>query len=206
MYRQVPKCETSNQYWINVDPTIIQHWFDVQCFCSANFPTNTIRSTKVGSMRAQRLRRWSSIEPTLVGCIVFAGSGLLYLVLMGTHSDTQMLITRIYGCTLYTCIVVFVDCVDHPAVLWTQQARYWTKIRGLTGEPGYWLTAESTNRQYVQTGSYRDRERLALDVDPTRVSDRNTVWTLLRVLVSEAFWKLLYQFSDCSELLSYFFI
>ena len=36
-------------------------------------PANTGHSPKVGSMLAQRLRRWSNIEPTLDECFVFAG-------------------------------------------------------------------------------------------------------------------------------------
>ena len=40
---------------------------------TCHIPANTRHSPNVGSMLAQRRRRWASIEATLVQCFVFAG-------------------------------------------------------------------------------------------------------------------------------------
>ena len=53
-------------------PAMHQHWLKVCCLLGAACPVISIRSPKVDSMLAQRLRRWANIEPTLGERLLFA--------------------------------------------------------------------------------------------------------------------------------------
>ena len=100
---------TFTQCWYGVEPIPVQ------------LTANTRHSPKVGSMLAQRLRRWSTIEPTLVNVSHFLGGQLPVLVgFLRLHHEVVLLhvtwfftstkVVTFYPptpCSSYYCFLLF---------------------------------------------------------------------------------------------------